>query len=169
MTTPFGRASGTRYGTASTRIAADTTFEESYRAARRARDAAGQSIRIPGTKSSWAGRVARPRAGHRRRHLGLISSYIIFEARRLGAPRWLIARMAANTTLDTILGSIPLLGDMFDVAYKANLKNVNLLKRHAEKHGTVTAAPLRRRTPLAEQKLSSQPEKRDERFGEAGT
>jgi len=43
--------------------------------------------------------------------------------------------MAANTTLDTILGSIPLLGDMFDVAYKANLKNVNLLKRHAEKHG----------------------------------
>jgi hypothetical protein len=66
---------------------------------------------------------------------GLISSYIIFEARRLGAPRWLITRMAANTALDTILGSIPLLGDMFDVAYKANLKNVNLLKRHAEKHG----------------------------------
>jgi len=94
------------------------------------------AIRIPGTKivmglDALLGLV--PVIGDA--ISGLISSYIIFEARRLGAPRWLIARMAANTTLDTILGSIPLLGDMFDVAYKANLKNVNLLKRHAEKHG----------------------------------
>jgi hypothetical protein len=43
--------------------------------------------------------------------------------------------MAANTTFDTLLGSIPVLGDVFDVAYKSNLKNVALLRRHAEKHG----------------------------------
>lgn len=94
------------------------------------------AIRIPGTKivmglDALLGLV--PVIGDA--ISGLISSYIIFEARRLGAPRWLIARMAANTTLDTILGSIPILGDVFDLAYKANLKNVNLLKRHAEKHG----------------------------------
>jgi hypothetical protein len=65
---------------------------------------------------------------------GLIASYIIFEARRLGAPRRIIARMSANTALDTVLGSIPILGDVFDVAYKSNLKNVALLKRHAEKN-----------------------------------
>ena len=64
-----------------------------------------------------------------------IASYIIWEARRLGAPRWLITRMAMNTTLDTLVGSIPVVGDIFDVAYKSNLKNVALLKRHAEKHG----------------------------------
>jgi hypothetical protein len=66
---------------------------------------------------------------------GAIASYIIWEARRLGAPRWLVARMAINTTIDTVLGSIPVVGDVFDVAYKSNLKNVSLLKHHAEKHG----------------------------------
>lgn len=64
-----------------------------------------------------------------------IGSYIIWEARRLGAPRWLIARMAMNTSIDTLVGSIPVVGDVFDVAYKSNLKNVALLKRHAAKHG----------------------------------
>ncbi len=136
MTTPFGRASGTRYGTASTRIAADTTFEEFIARLDALAMLLDSAIRIPGTKivmglDALLGLV--PVIGDA--ISGIISSYIIFEARRLGAPSWLIARMAANTTLDTILGSIPLLGDMFDVAYKANLKNVNLLKRHAEKHG----------------------------------
>jgi hypothetical protein len=63
-----------------------------------------------------------------------ISGYIMWEARRLGAPRWLIARMAMNTTLDTVVGSIPVFGDLFDVAYKSNLKNVALLKKHADTH-----------------------------------
>lgn len=65
---------------------------------------------------------------------GAIASYIIWEARRLGAPRWLIARMAMNTTVDTVVGVIPVFGDLFDLAHKSNLKNVALLKRHAEKH-----------------------------------
>jgi len=65
---------------------------------------------------------------------GAIASYIIWEARRLGAPRWLIARMAMNTTIDTVVGAVPVFGDLFDVAHKSNLKNVSLLKRHAEKN-----------------------------------
>lgn len=64
-----------------------------------------------------------------------IGGYIIWEARRLGASRLLIARMTMNTTVDTIIGSIPVFGDVFDVAYKANRKNVALLKGHLEKHG----------------------------------
>jgi Domain of unknown function (DUF4112) len=65
----------------------------------------------------------------------LISSYLIWEARRLGAPRWLIARMVGNTFLDTTLGAVPLLGDAFDVMFRANMKNMALLRKHMEKRG----------------------------------
>ena len=41
---------------------------------------------------------------------GIVSSYLIWEARQLGAPPWLIARMMANTLLDTTIGAIPLVG-----------------------------------------------------------
>ena len=66
---------------------------------------------------------------------GLISSYLIWEARELGAPKWLIARMVANTLLDTALGAIPVAGDAFDVLFRANMKNMALLRRHMEKRG----------------------------------
>ena len=66
---------------------------------------------------------------------GVISSYLIWEARRLGAPRWLIARMMANTFVDTTIGAIPLVGDAFDLVFRANMKNMALLRRHMEKRG----------------------------------
>jgi len=66
---------------------------------------------------------------------GVISSYLIWEARQLGAPNWLIARMMANTLLDTTVGAIPVLGDAFDVMFRANMKNMALLRRHMEKRG----------------------------------
>jgi Domain of unknown function (DUF4112) len=66
---------------------------------------------------------------------GLVSSYMIWEARQLGAPRWLIARMAANTLFDTAFGAIPVVGDAFDVLFRANIKNMALLRRHMEKRG----------------------------------
>ena len=71
---------------------------------------------------------------------GLISSYLIWEARRIGAPRWLVARMMANTLLDTTLGAIPLVGDAFDVMFRANMKNMGLLRRHMTKRGLVRPA-----------------------------
>jgi Domain of unknown function (DUF4112) len=74
---------------------------------------------------------------------GLVSSYMIWEARQLGAPRWLIARMMANTFFDTVLGAVPVVGDAFDVLFRANLKNMALLRRHMEKHGlTQPAGPV---------------------------
>ena len=66
---------------------------------------------------------------------GLVSSYLIWEARQLGASRWLIARMMGNTLLDTTIGAIPLVGDAFDLLFRANMKNMALLRRHLEKHG----------------------------------
>jgi hypothetical protein len=66
---------------------------------------------------------------------GLVSTYLIWEARQLGAPTWLIARMVANTLLDTTIGVIPVVGDAFDVLFRANMKNMALLRRHMEKKG----------------------------------
>ena len=65
----------------------------------------------------------------------IISSYLIWEARQLGAPRWLIARMVTNTFLDTTIGAIPVVGDAFDVMFRANMKNMALLRKHMEKKG----------------------------------
>lgn len=71
---------------------------------------------------------------------GAVSTYLIWEARQLGAPKWLLWRMVANTALDTAVGSIPVVGDAFDVIFRANMKNMALLRRHLEKRG---AAPWR--------------------------
>jgi hypothetical protein len=68
---------------------------------------------------------------------GLFSTYIIVQARRLGAPNWLLLRMAANTFMDTAVGAVPLAGDVFDVMFRANLKNLALLRRHLERAGAV--------------------------------
>lgn len=64
---------------------------------------------------------------------GAISSYLIWEARRLGASRLLIARMAGNTLFDTLLGSIPIAGDVFDASFRGNMRNVALLRQHLER------------------------------------
>ena len=66
---------------------------------------------------------------------GLVSAYLIWEARQLGAPSWLIARMLANAFLDTMIGAIPVVGDAFDVLFRANMKNMALLRRYLEKKG----------------------------------
>ena len=71
---------------------------------------------------------------------GLVSSYLIWEARQLGAPRWLIARMMANMLLDTTVGAIPVVGDAFDLVFRANMKNMALLRRHMAKRGLTRAA-----------------------------
>jgi hypothetical protein len=60
----------------------------------------------------------------------LMSLYIVREARALGAPRFLVARMLANVAIDGVVGAVPLVGDMFDVAWRANRRNMALLQRH---------------------------------------
>jgi len=53
--------------------------------------------------------------------------YLIIEARRLGATRWTIAKMLLNWGIDFGLGAIPLVGDIFDIMFKSNAKNLRLL------------------------------------------
>jgi len=60
---------------------------------------------------------------------GLFAAYVVYEAWRLGASRSTLARMAANVAVDAAVGSIPLLGDLFDLAWKANRRNLELLRR----------------------------------------
>jgi hypothetical protein len=71
-----------------------------------------------------------------------VSSYIIWEAKRLGVSNWTMARMIGNSALDTVIGAIPVLGDAFDVAFKANLKNLTLLRQHLEKTGALANGPV---------------------------
>ena len=60
----------------------------------------------------------------------LVALYPVLEAYRHGAPPALLARMLANLGIDTAVGAVPILGDIFDVAFKANRRNVELLRRH---------------------------------------
>lgn len=60
----------------------------------------------------------------------LPAGYIIFEAYRLGAPRRAVVRMIANVGVETLVGTVPILGDIFDAAFKANTRNLYLLERH---------------------------------------
>jgi hypothetical protein len=61
----------------------------------------------------------------------VLSSYIIIEAARLGVPKRILFRMIVNVTVEAIAGAVPILGDLFDVAWKANVKNFELLRAHA--------------------------------------
>jgi hypothetical protein len=61
-----------------------------------------------------------------------VSCFILTSAARYGVPRITLARMGMNVVLDLVMGSIPLLGDVFDVAWKSNTRNVALLRRVVE-------------------------------------
>ncbi|MBL8660752.1 MAG: DUF4112 domain-containing protein [Rhodospirillales bacterium] len=63
----------------------------------------------------------------------IMSAYIIAEAARLGLPKRAVLRMLANLGIDTVLGAVPLAGDLFDVAYKSNRRNVNIALDHLKK------------------------------------
>lgn len=61
---------------------------------------------------------------------GLVSAYIVLLAARLKLPAGVMARMIGNVAVDVVFGSVPLLGSIFDLFYKANRRNLRLLKRH---------------------------------------
>lgn len=62
----------------------------------------------------------------------LISSVVISEAARMGVPKVLLLKMAFNVLVDTLVGAIPVAGDLFDFAWKANQRNVRLLDQYLE-------------------------------------
>ena len=66
-----------------------------------------------------------------------VGCYIIREAWILRMPKRHLLRMAWNTTFDMALGSVPLLGDVFDFAFKSNLKNASIILDHFDQQGTI--------------------------------
>jgi hypothetical protein len=64
---------------------------------------------------------------------GLFAGLIILQAARAGAPTSVLGRMLANVVLDVVFGAIPLIGDVFDVAWRANSRNVRLLDAWRER------------------------------------
>ena len=71
---------------------------------------------------------------------GTGSLALLVLAVRSGVPRVVLVRMLVNVAIDALVGAVPVLGDVFDVAWKANRKNLDLLRRHGLGSGSPTAA-----------------------------
>ncbi len=88
-------------------------------------------FRLPGTRfrfglNSVIG--ATPAAGDV--VLAGISLYIVNEARKIGLPKEKIARMLANIGVEAAAGAVPFLGVLFDMGFKANLRNIAIIEEH---------------------------------------
>jgi len=62
-----------------------------------------------------------------------LSCYLLYEAHRLEVPQHVFARLVANVAIEGVIGAIPVLGDLFDVGFRANRRNVAILKEHFER------------------------------------
>jgi hypothetical protein len=65
----------------------------------------------------------------------LLSSWIVLEGARLGAGVSVVVRMLLNVAIEAVVGAIPVLGDLFDAGWKANLRNIRLLHRAIDAPG----------------------------------
>jgi hypothetical protein len=61
---------------------------------------------------------------------GLVAVLIVARAAALGLPRIVVARMLFNVALDFVVGAIPVAGDAFDLWFKANARNVGLMRSY---------------------------------------
>jgi hypothetical protein len=64
--------------------------------------------------------------------------FVVWRASRMGLPRIVVVRMLTVSAVDFVIGSIPIAGDAFDLWFKANTRNLNLLRRHLEQPDTST-------------------------------
>jgi hypothetical protein len=64
-----------------------------------------------------------------------LSCYLLYEAHRLEVPTHVFARMVANVAIEGVVGAVPVLGDLFDVGFRANRRNVKILREYFEREG----------------------------------
>jgi hypothetical protein len=62
-----------------------------------------------------------------------LALYIVYEAHRLGVPKTVLARMLGNVAVDGLIGAVPVAGDLFDVMFRANRRNVGILREHLDR------------------------------------
>jgi hypothetical protein len=74
---------------------------------------------------------------------GVLSLYIIAQSARLGAPRSLLLRMGSTVAIDTLIGEVPILGDLFDIGYKPNLRNLALLEGYLQRPSEIRRSSTR--------------------------
>lgn len=89
------------------------------------------AFRLPGTKfrfglNSLIGLT--PGAGDAA--LAALSLYIVWEAHALGLPRQKLTKMLGNVGIEAVAGAVPILGDLFDMTFKANLRNLAIIEDH---------------------------------------
>jgi hypothetical protein len=60
----------------------------------------------------------------------IFAGYVVFKSAQMGVPQETLVKMAANIVFDTVAGTVPVAGDLLDVAWKANVKNIELLDAH---------------------------------------
>lgn len=61
---------------------------------------------------------------------GGLSTYILYQAVKMKVPRAVLARMTLNILLESVIGVIPVVGDLFDFMFKANQRNVDLMRKY---------------------------------------
>lgn len=95
------------------------------------------SIRVPGTNARFgADAVIGLIPGFGDAAGALMSAYIVVQAARLGAPVTSLLRMLLNVGIEALFGAVPFLGDLFDAAFKANARNVALLRSELSRPGS---------------------------------
>lgn len=92
-----------------------------------------ESIRLPGGFRIGADGILGLIPGIGDISTAALSGYIIYQARELGAPKSVLFRMAINVIIETVIGTIPLIGDLFDFYFKSNLRNLALLKKFQDR------------------------------------
>jgi hypothetical protein len=107
------------------------SIEARYRKLRRVAVLMDGVARVPGTRfrlglNSLIGLP--PGAGDAM--LTAISLWIVWEGRKLNLPREKIVRMLGNVAVEAALGAVPVLGDVLDVVWKANLRNLAIIEEH---------------------------------------
>ncbi|MEG4533534.1 DUF4112 domain-containing protein [Microcoleus sp. D2_18a_D3] len=60
----------------------------------------------------------------------IFAGYVVFKSAQMGVPQETLVKMATNIVFDTVAGTVPVAGDLLDVAWKANVKNIELLDAH---------------------------------------
>lgn len=61
-----------------------------------------------------------------------VSAYLIWQAHRLGVPTGTLLRMVGNVGLDALISAVPIAGSFGDIFFRANLRNMDLLRRHLD-------------------------------------
>ncbi len=74
----------------------------------------------------------------------LISAYLVLEARKLGLSRWDMTRMVGNIVVDASVSAVPIAGDIFDLFWRANDRNMAILRDHLAQRGRIIDGHARR-------------------------